>query len=75
MLIHRTDGAEDGESKGGDTGSFEANKAVVRRLFKAENAGTVALYDKGMAADYVDKAVQVPRLKECQHMHAKTGDA
>jgi hypothetical protein len=44
-------------------------------LFTVEREGTVTLYDRVMAADYIDKVVQFTSLEEYQHMHVTTWDA
>jgi len=54
---------------------LEENKAIIRRLFKAENEGNLAIYDELMSPDYVDNAFQFTSLEEYKKMHAKTREA
>ena len=55
--------------------SLEENKAVVRRLFEAENEKNLALLDEVMAPDYVDNVFHFTSLEEYKKMHTKTMDA
>ena len=55
--------------------SLEENKAVVRRLFEAENERNLALLDELMAPDYVDNAFQFTGLEEYKQMQTMSIDA
>ena len=55
--------------------SLEENKAVVRRLFEAENERNLALLDELMAPDYVDNVFQFTGLEEYKQMQKTFTDA
>ena len=55
--------------------SLEENKAIVRRLFEAENTRDLALMDELMAADYVDNALQLRSREEYKQMQTMSIDA
>jgi len=48
--------------------SKEKNKAIVRRLWEAENERNLALLDELIAPDYVDSAFQFTGLEEYKQM-------
>ena len=55
--------------------SLEENKAVVRRLFEAENERNLALIDELMAPDYIDNALQFTSREEYKQMQTMSMNA
>jgi len=55
--------------------SLEENKAIVRRLWEAENERNLALLDELMAPDYVDNVFQFTGLEEYKQMQTMFTDA
>jgi C-1 hydroxylase len=55
--------------------SLEENKAIVRRLWEAENERNLALLDELIAPDYVDNAFQFTGLEEYKQMQIMSIDA
>jgi len=52
--------------------SLEKNKAIVRRLFEAENKRNLSLMDELMASDYVDNALQLRSREEYKQVFTMT---
>ena len=55
--------------------SLEENKAMIRRLWEAENERNLALLDELIAPDYVDSAFQFTGLEEYKQMETMSIDA
>ena len=55
--------------------SLEENKAIVLRLFEAENERNLALLDELMAPDYVDNPLQLRSREEYKQMHIMSMNA
>jgi steroid delta-isomerase-like uncharacterized protein len=54
--------------------SLEKNKAIVLKLFEAENKKDLALMDELIASDYVDHAFQLKSLDSYKQMFKMTID-
>jgi len=55
--------------------SLEKNKAIIRRLFEAENERDLVLLDQLMASDYIDNALQLRSREEYKQIQATVSKA